>query len=529
VRRLGTRYLVVIVCAIGWGNAATGTALAVPIPVTSAADSGPGTLREAITSADASPGPDSISFAIGSGPQTIGPSSALPPITDPVVIDATTQPGFSGTPLIRLDGAGAGAGATGLVVTAGSSTVRGLQITRWSNRGIELAGGGSNLVAGNYIGTDGGSALGNLNAGVIVDAGSVSNTIGGTVGPDRNVVSGNGKGVVVSGSGTTGNLVEGNYVGTDAAGSGPVGNTTDGILVVNGANGNTVGGIVPGAGNVSSGNGQAGVDITAAAGNLVEGNYFGTNAAGNAAIGNLKGVGLGGGSPNNLVGGTTPAARNVISGNRNRGIVIGAAGSNANLVEGNYVGLGAAGGPLPNGLGGVLVFNRSIGNTIGGNVPGAANAIAFNAGAGRGGGTLVGGVGVQVDGGTSRRNPILSNSIYSNSARVGITLTNGGNASQPAPRITSVVSRRRSTRISGIVAPHRTRVQVFANPRCGDPEGKRLLGFRVVSDRRWSLRVARLGPRRGVTATATRASTSNTSRFSKCWRVGRAKRRRATR
>src|SRR2546429_88619 len=83
-----------------------------------------------------------------------------------------------------------GIGATGLVVTAGSSTVRGLQITRWSNRGIELSGGSSNLVAGNYIGTDGSHALGDGAAGVIADVGSFNNTIGGTMAADRNVVSG---------------------------------------------------------------------------------------------------------------------------------------------------------------------------------------------------------------------------------------------------------------------------------------------------------------------------------------------------
>ncbi len=332
------RALVVVIGALVWGVTSAAPALAVVFPVTSTADSGGDSLRDAIDSANAIPGLDTIDFAIGTGPQTISPTSALPEITDPLTVDGTSQPGFSGTPIVRVDGAGAGA-ATGLIVSAGSSTVRGLELTGWGNRGIELAGGSSNVVAGNYLGTDGSNPLGNANAGVIVDAASVNNTIGGTVAADRNVLSGNGRGVVVSGSGTTGNIVEGNYIGTDAGGNFAIGNSTDGILVVNGADGNTVGGIVPGAGNVSSGNGQAGVDVTAAGSNVIEGNYFGTNAAGNASIGNLKGVGLGGGSPSNVVGGTTPEARNVISGNRNRGVVIGASGSNANLVEGNSVGL----------------------------------------------------------------------------------------------------------------------------------------------------------------------------------------------
>jgi Ca2+-binding RTX toxin-like protein len=517
----GLRGLVVVVCVLAWSGSSADPALAIIYPVTSTGDSGAGSLRDAITSANATPGLDTIDFAIGTGAQTISPTSVLPAITDPVNIDGTSQPGFAGTPLVHLDGTGAGSGATGLVVTAGSSTVRGLEITGWSNRGIELAGGSSNLIAGNYIGTDGSSALANVNAGVIVDVGSTNNTIGGTVAGDRNVLSGNGRGAVVAGSGTNGNVVEGNYIGTNAAGTSAIGNGTDGVLVVNGATGNTIGGTTPGAGNVSSGNGQAGVDVTASSSNMIEGNYLGTNAAGTGAVGNLKGVGLGGGSPNNLVGGPTPGARNVISGNTNRGVVIGASGSNGNLLEGNYIGTNAAGSDaLPNGLGGVLVFNNAIGNVTGGTIAGAGNTIAFNAGAGKTSGSLVGGVGVQVDGGPSTGNAILSNSIYANSGKVGITLTKGGNASEPAPTVSSVATGRRSTRISGTVPASNTRVEVFVSPSCGDPEGKRFLGSPQTSHDRWSLNVARLGSRQGVTATATRLSTSNTSQFSGCRRVG---------
>jgi hypothetical protein len=513
--------LVVVVCGLGWSGSSAAPALAIIFPVTNASDSLPGSLRDAIMSANGNPGLDTIDFAIGTGAQTISPTSVLPTITDTVNIDGSSQPGFAGTPLVRLDGAGAGSSATGLVVSASSSSVRGLEITGWSNRGIELAGGASNLIAGNYIGTDGSSALANVNAGVIVDGGSTGNTIGGTVAGDRNVLSGNGRGVVVAGSGASGNVVEGNYIGTNAAGTSAIANGTDGVLVVNGATGTTIGGTTPGSGNVSSGNGQAGVDVTASSSNTIEGNYLGTNAAGNGAVGNLKGVGLGGGSPNNIVGGTTPGSRNVISGNTNRGVVIGASGSNGNLLEGNYIGTNAAGsGPLPNGLGGVLVFNNAIGNVTGGTIAGAGNTIAFNAGAGKTSGSLMGGVGVLVDGGSSTRNAILSNSIYANSALVGIKLSNGGNSNEPAPTVSSVAKGRRSTRISGTVSAGNVRVEVFVSPSCGDPEGKRFLGSPDVSHQRWSLNVPKLGSRQGVTATATRLSTSNSSQFSGCRRVG---------
>src|SRR5436853_2502187 len=72
--------------------------------VTNTNDSGPGSLRQAILDANNNPGLDTISFSIGSGPKTIRPLEALPTLTDPVVIDGTTQPGFSGTPIIEIDG-----------------------------------------------------------------------------------------------------------------------------------------------------------------------------------------------------------------------------------------------------------------------------------------------------------------------------------------------------------------------------------------------------------------------------------------
>jgi hypothetical protein len=517
-RGLPPRLLISLALAIAAGSVWSAAASAAPFPVTSTADSGAGTLRDAITAANVAAGTDNISFAIGSGPQTISPTSALPTITDPVVIDATGQPGFAGTPLIRLDGSSAGAGTTGLLVTAGSSTIRGLEVTGWSNRGIELSTGGSNLVAGNFVGTDGSAALPNGAAGIIVDGGSASNTIGGTVSADRNLVSGgSSRGITISGTNASSNQIEGNYIGTNAAGSAAIPNQLDGILIVNGANGNTTGGTTPGASNLISGNVLAGVDVTAATQNTIAGNLIGTDASGSKSVANQKGVGLGGAAPGNFVGGTSPAARNVISGNADRGVVIGADGSDANIVEGNYVGLDAAGsGPLPNGLGGVLVFNNAAGNVVGGSAPGAGNVIAFNADQGSPGANLKPGVGVLVDGGTVTGNSILSNSIYSNASKTGISLSHGGNANQAPPSVSAVKSAKKKTTISGSTPNAGARVEVFANPNCGDPEGKSFLGSAKVSGSGWSLQVPRLAAGKGVTATATPVSTANTSLFSNC-------------
>src|SRR5207245_2771692 len=98
--------------------------------VTNTNDSGPGSLRQAILDANANAGADMIAFNIsGAGAHTIIPASALPTITDPVTIDGTTQPGFSGNPLIELNGSNAF--GNGFTINAGSSTVRGLIINRF--------------------------------------------------------------------------------------------------------------------------------------------------------------------------------------------------------------------------------------------------------------------------------------------------------------------------------------------------------------------------------------------------------------
>src|SRR5262252_4163701 len=99
---------------------------AVTFVVVSTNDSGPGSLRQAILNANGNPG-STIAFAIpGFGAHTIAPISSLPTVTASVVLDATTQPGYFGTPIITLDGSLAGLGANGLVISAGNSVVKGL-------------------------------------------------------------------------------------------------------------------------------------------------------------------------------------------------------------------------------------------------------------------------------------------------------------------------------------------------------------------------------------------------------------------
>jgi hypothetical protein len=163
-------------------------------------------MRAAIQEANAFLGTDRINFNIsGTNPHTIVPLTALPIISEAVIIDGTTQPGYAGVPLIELNGASAGPSSSGLVITAGNSTVRGMTINRFGNSGINLQTNGGNNIQGNLIGTDvtGSVDLGNAAAGIRVSLGSANNVIGGTNPSERNVISGNNaNGIEIVGTGS---------------------------------------------------------------------------------------------------------------------------------------------------------------------------------------------------------------------------------------------------------------------------------------------------------------------------------------
>ena len=140
-------------------NASTFTTVVNAAPltftVTNTNDSGAGSLRQAITDSNLNTGStNQIHFNIGAGgAQSIALPTALPAIPTPVVIDGWTQPGFTGAPLIELNGAATTSG-NGLIIFAGPSTVRGLVINRFKASGIALSGGSGHTVQGNYIGTN---------------------------------------------------------------------------------------------------------------------------------------------------------------------------------------------------------------------------------------------------------------------------------------------------------------------------------------------------------------------------------------
>lgn len=293
-------------------------------------------LREAIIAANSAPSqPDRIEFNIpGGGQHTIAPTSSLPAITDPVVIDGYTQPGATpntaaantSAPLdtqlrIELDGTNATAGANGLVIFTSNSVVRGLAINRFiknsasnTGNGIYIIGSG-NLVEGCFLGTDPGGTqdLGNRFAGVLIFTNGQNNRIGGTTPAARNLISGNDVGgISAQGTGTTNNLVEGNFIGTDRTGSAALPNQT-GIYTLAGASNLTIGGAAAGARNVISGNSLDGIFLGSAGGGLIQNNLIGTKADGTTALGNVTyGVRIQGTS-NNQIGGTGANEGNVIA------------------------------------------------------------------------------------------------------------------------------------------------------------------------------------------------------------------------
>ena len=346
--------------------------------VTTPADAGAGSLRQAILDANAHPGPDTILFSIpGAAPHTIAPLSALPAITEALLIDAPTTGNCAGAaPTIEIDGVSAGA-TSGLVGTAAGITIRGLSITRFAQYGITLTDGG--VVECSYLGVGPtGAARGNTLGGIRLTGSG--NTIGGATSAVRNVISANaGYGVRIEGPG--GNFVQGNFIGTNAAGTADLGNATEGVSIFQSPN-NTVGGLtaIPGTGvgNVLSGNNTDGVRVEGhlnATGNVIQGNIIGLSADGTTDVGNLTGVratnaGL-------QVGGVSGAARNIISGN-SVGVVLSNSGSTFHsFIEGNYIGTDIT-GMLDRGNSLGVSVGSAPGTRVGGTGAGAGNVISGN-------------------------------------------------------------------------------------------------------------------------------------------------------
>src|SRR5262249_43386641 len=185
-------------------------------------------------------------------------------------------------------------------------------------------------------------------------------------------------GVYLYGTGSMGNSVIANFIGTDATGSLSVSNLADGVTFYRAA-ANVIGGVEPGSGNVISGNGYCGILLNevGCSNNLIQGNFIGTDSRGSNFLRNgLSGIILQSANAN-TIGGQSPYARNIISGNRESGIAI-STNSNANTIQGNWIGIDVSGSrALANGFDGVSMASCSR-NLIGGENRGEGNVISGN-------------------------------------------------------------------------------------------------------------------------------------------------------
>jgi hypothetical protein len=400
------------------GSLSGSTAVAVyaPFTVFTTADSGDGSLRQAILDANASPGVDTIHFDLPSDDAghvyyrddgvagsvslnsvtattatddtaiadidpdyahswwSIRPMTALPQITDPVVIDGYSQSGAVLNTLgigpnspghaqgdgdnavlrVELDGELIGGSPDGLSIAAGNSTIDGLAINRFqdglhngSNSDIVMTSGGNNHVWGNFVGTDvsgtlapGGlpdfAAVGAPNnvthVGVFAVDGSGQNVIG-TDGDgvndaaERNVIAAMSAGVELA---SFNNVVAGNFIGTDRTGARLLGNWF-GIALNRGTQGDRIGANlaetdVAGERNVISGNKLGigpGGSIPSFTNTTIAGNFIGTDVTGTQAIANtLTGIAVAVGSHDVTIGGSDPALGNTIAFNGGPGVWI---------------------------------------------------------------------------------------------------------------------------------------------------------------------------------------------------------------
>ena len=291
------------------------------------------TYRAAIEEANAGPTINRIHYDIptsdpghAAGVWTIVPGTAVPQLTAPVTVDATTQLGYVSTPVVRIDGnSTSGADGVSLGPTADSSAIRGLMITRFDNDGVHIASGADGvIVADNWIGSDnsGSPAMGNGDDGI--DVLGVNAVI------DGNVINhSSDEGIDVRASGAT---ITGNLIGLEADGAGGAGNTDVGIAIF--AGGTTIGGDTPAERNVISMNWEA-VEVNSS-NNVIQGNYIGTDATGVLDRGNRIGDGIEIRSgTGNLVGGPNSGEGNLIAFNQLAGVDV--TGGSSHTIIGNTI------------------------------------------------------------------------------------------------------------------------------------------------------------------------------------------------
>ena len=404
------------------------------------ATTGTGTcsLRDALTFANANAG-STVAFSIsGPGVHTIQPATALPSLLATMTIDGFTQPGSSANTngpglgdnsvhLIEIDGTLSCGSSHELDFGTGSngSVVRGLVINRCSNAAIRVAFSTTtgHVIEGNFLGTDPTGLIASPNTyGILIDIGAMNVTIGGTTPASRNVLSGNVAGIAVGNgfdNGGSGHHIQGNFIGTDASGAAALPNGI-GISIHTNTHDSTIGGGTPGARNVISGNTSSGIGLSGFLGD--------PSTAGNFVMGNYVGMDVTGSAPlgNGGDGIYIGGYANTIGGaNPGEGNVIAAnlangielIGGNGCIIKGNLVGTDA-GGTVAFGNNGYGLYLAGSNVVVGGAPAGEGNVIANN------------GKGILVINGTG--NSIRGNAIH-NATGLGIDLGSVGNADGVTP------------------------------------------------------------------------------------------------
>ncbi len=285
--------------------------------------------------------------------------------------------------------------------------------------GVDIRAANNNII-GNYIGLNvlGNAAIPNLSNGVLV-LGTIlepspSNTIGGALPGERNIISGNTfHGVKIEGAQAVGTIVQGNYIGTAPLGTTAIANGRDGVRIIDALN-TIVGGAAPGEGNLLSGNGSDGAEINGS-NSIVIGNLVGTTVDGLGRLANRNnGIAIRPGdfdpATGNIIGGVNPGERNILSGNTSDGVEIEL--TTGNTVIGNFIGTDITGTVAIANNGDGVKLTEAFGNTIGGGLPGQRNILSGN---------LSDGVGILGD----------NNSVFGNFIGTDVTgtlaLGNGGN------------------------------------------------------------------------------------------------------
>jgi IPT/TIG domain/S-layer homology domain len=534
------------------GSLLAALALGNTYTVTSTADSGAGTLRQAILDANGNPGPDTIAFAIvGSGVHTIVLASALPSITQPTTVDGYTQPGSSAntnpTTLglntvlqVEIDGT-AVTTVPCLVVNADDVTLKGFVINRCTQYEIEAQTGHQNLVIeGCFFGTDplGTQVLAPFHGSINLNQGQTNARIGGTTPAARNLFAVDNGAAVLLATGPPGfvdSVFAGNLIGTDITGRiDLIDGGSKGLSMLGGTN-SVIGGTTADARNIINGgiNLGSGTPPTGATGNFIRGNFIGTDVTGtvrfschNECVRLMDNA--------NVLGGSAPGAGNRIAGSDTSAVHV-QLGS-GNVIQGNFIGTDETGTArlyIPGY--GIRAYQVTGGVTIGGVNPGEGNLIS-TAG--------LAAIGVEISGtATIRGNSIFDNpganplnglgiDLFMNSTN-GVTFNDAGdadtgpNAFQNFPVITSVVYGASTTTVNGTLSSAPSTiydVDFYGSPTCVRrpqdlPEGRFFLGTEpVTTDGAGEatftvvLPVA-LDNGSSVTATATDPS-GNTSEFS---------------